>query len=217
MLAARCASQAANNGTATPSAIPGNRTVPVTVCYTDSLDNPITGTNISFAFTGLNGGTGSVDGQNTAGVIEEPTGADGCVTVDARTIGMVPPATGTNNPTLTFSVGPASTEVDIITGTVLLSVSPTTVTGDGGRQIRLRLTDAEGNPIQGAVITGTCTATSGGTLNITTAPPATNARSQRRPPTICRSATTTLARIRAASGPTPATATKTRAHACSPI
>ncbi len=162
---------------ANPSSIPGNRTVAVEVCYFDALNNPITGSFINFAYAGLNGGTGSVDGVNTAGVVADPTGSDGCVTVDARTIGMVPPATGAGTPTLTFSIGTAQAVVNIVTGSVLLAATPTNYTGDGGRLVELKLTDSEGNPIQGAIITGTCTVTgTGGSLNITTAPAPTNAQ-----------------------------------------
>ncbi len=167
--------------TASPSAIPGNRTVSIDVCHADELGNPISGSFVNFAFSGLTGGTGTVDGVSTSGTIADPTGPDGCVTVDARTVGMVPPAGGggTTGPLLTFSVGTAEAEVDIVTGAVLLSAAPTNFTGDGGRQVQLTLTDSDGNPIAGAIITGTCTVTgTGGSLNITTAPPPTNAQGQ---------------------------------------
>jgi hypothetical protein len=167
--------------TASPSSIPGNRTVSIDVCHEDGLGNPISGSFVNFAFSNLNGGTGTVDGVSTGGTTADPTGPDGCVTVEARTVGMVPPATGgsTDGPLLTFSAGTATAEVDIVTGSVLLSASPTTFTGDGGRQVQLTLTDSEGNPVEGAIITGTCTVTgTGGSLNITTAPPPTNAQGQ---------------------------------------
>jgi hypothetical protein len=166
--------------TALPSAIPGNRTVSIEVCHADQLGNPISGSFINFAFSGLNGGTGTIDGVSTGGTTANPTGPDGCVTVVARTVGMVPPATGGgsgNGPLLTFSVGTAEAEVEIVTGSVLLSAAPTTFTGDGGRQVQLTLTDAEGNPVEGAIITGTCTVSgSGGSLNITVVPAPTNAQ-----------------------------------------
>lgn len=164
---------------AIPSSIPGNRTVSVDVCYTDALNNPISGSFISFAFAGLNGGIGSVDGVNTAGVTTEPTGPNGCVTVDARTVGMVPPASagGGAGPTLTFSIGEADAVVSIVTGSVLLSASPSSFTGDGGRLIELTLTDATGSPVPGVIISGICTVTgAGGTLVITTAPGVTDAQ-----------------------------------------
>ncbi len=164
--------------TASPSAIPGNRTVSIDVCYFDDLENPISGSFINFAFSGLSGGTGTVDGVSLSGTIAQPTGPDGCVTVSARTTGMVPPAGGGGTPLLTFSVGTATAEVDIVTGSVLLSAAPVSFTGDGGRQVLLTLTDADGNPVQGVIISGMCTVSGAGTLNITTPPPATNAQGQ---------------------------------------
>ena len=166
---------------ANPSAIPGNRTVSVEVCHYDGLGSPISGSFINFAFSDLGGGTGKVDGVQTAGVTSDPTGPDGCVTVDVQTLGMVPPGGGGSGgtPTLTFSAGDAEDEVEIITGAVLLSAAPTNFTGDGGRQVQLTLTAADGSPIQGAVINGTCTVSgTGATLNVTSQGAPTNAQGQ---------------------------------------
>lgn len=175
----RFAGVAPGSLTASPSAIPGNRTVSIDVCYFDDLENPISGSFINFAFSGLSGGTGTVDGVSLSGTTAQPTGPDGCVTVSVRTTGMVPPAGGGGGtPLLTFSVGTATAEVDIVTGSVLLSAAPVSFTGDGGRQVLLTLTDADGNPVQGVIISGMCTVSGAGTLNITTVPPPTNAQGQ---------------------------------------
>lgn len=165
---------------ARPSAIPGNRTVSIQVCYYDALGAPILGSFIDFRYQDLQGGTGFVDGVSTSGTTANPTAADGCVTVSARTQGMVSGGTGEDGPRLTFSTGPEATaDVEIVTGSVLLAAAPTSFTGDGGRQVQLTLTDATGAPIQGAIIQGTCVVTgTGGTLNITTVPPPTNAQGQ---------------------------------------
>lgn len=163
---------------ANPSAIPGNRTVAVEVCYYDALNSPISGSFINFTFQNLNGGTGRVDGVTTAGVSTSPTGPDGCVDVSVQTLGMVPSGAGGSMPQVIFSVGAAEAPVDIITGSVILSASPTAHAGDGGRLIQLTLTAADGTPIQGAVITGTCTVNGAGTLSITNPPQGTNAQGQ---------------------------------------
>jgi len=157
---------------ASPSSIPGNRTVVVEVCHRDALLAPIAGTLLNFQFVELGGGTGRVNGILTSGTVDEPTGADGCVDLDVNTQGMV--STG-GEAMVVFSAGSSTAEVEIVTGQALLSAAPNTFTGDGGRQVQLTLTGADGVPIQGAIITGTCTVTgTGGTLNVTTQPGPTN-------------------------------------------
>jgi len=157
-----------------PSAIPGNKTVSVDVCYFDAQENPISGSFVAFAFQDLNGGTGRVDSVQTSGVTTSPTGPDGCVTVSVQTLGMVPSSGAGTGPKLQFSIGAATADVTITTGAVLLSASPTALIGDGGRLIALTLTSADGTPIETAIITGVCTS-SGGTLSVTQQAPPTNA------------------------------------------
>ncbi len=173
----RFAGVAGGTLTANPNAIPGNRTVSIDVCHLDALGNPISGSFIDFSFSQIGAGTGRVDGVASSGTTEDPTGPDGCVTVSVQTLGIVPGGAGSDDPLLTFSAGgDAEAEVEIVTGVVLLAASPSSHAGDGGRQVGLTLTAADGSPIEGAVITGSCTVTgTGGTLTVTQQAAPTNA------------------------------------------
>lgn len=158
-----------------PSEIPGNRTTQVTACLFDALGHGLQGIFFDFRFRNMSAATGTVNGLAAPGTLDEPTGEDGCVTVDVTTSGIVQPADPDNNPQIVISLGSLSASADILTGQVFLSASPETVTGDGGRLIELRLIDAAGNPIPNVLITASCTAT-GGVLNVTTPPGVTNAQ-----------------------------------------
>src|SRR5690606_31735643 len=64
--------------TVSPTPIAGNTTTQVTACLLDALNSPIQGAYIGFSFSGLGVGTGSIDGSIGSGVIDSPTGFDGC-------------------------------------------------------------------------------------------------------------------------------------------
>ncbi len=157
-----------------PTVIPGNRTEQVAVCSQDSVGNPITGTSVNFEFTNLAGGTGKVDGVGGSGTVANVTGTDGCVTVAVQTQGIVPAGGTGSGPQVEFSADGATAAVDIVVGAVTLSASPPSHSGDGGRQVLLTLKDNTGTPIQGAIITGVCTTSGGGSLIVTTPAPPTN-------------------------------------------
>ena len=59
----------------------------MTVCLTDALNSPIQGINIGFQMS-LGGGTGSIDGNGTSGVLDNTTGPDGCAVATVVTNGM---------------------------------------------------------------------------------------------------------------------------------
>ncbi|MBK8283516.1 MAG: hypothetical protein IPK97_00800 [Ahniella sp.] len=157
-----------------PGEIPGNRTTQVTACVADALSHGLQGLFLNFQFLNMNAATGRANGVEGPGILDEPTGEDGCVTVDVTTSGVVQPATG-EPPQIQFSYGSANGSADIITGQLFLSASPESVTGDGGRLITLVLIDSAGNPVPGVLITGSCVA-NGGVLTITSPPGVTNAQ-----------------------------------------
>jgi hypothetical protein len=135
--------------------------VPVQVCLSDALSNPLQGAPISFTFQNLNG-TGSVNGIANGGTLNELTGPNGCVTANVTTAGVV-----SGNPTLTFSSFGATAVVTIVPPTVtILQANPTFHRGDSPVVITLTLLDGTGQPINGTFITGSCTATGGATLQI---------------------------------------------------
>lgn len=174
-----------------PGEIAANRTVPVTACLVDRLRSGVQGIYLNFRFTNIGAGVGRVNGVVGPGTLTEPTGENGCVTVDVSTSGVVQSgATGSDPPRVVFETPtlaaapqdpPPANEVlsdsaDIIAGLMFLSATPERVTGDGGRLIDLVLTDASGAPVPGVLIVGSCTATGGATLTITTQPAVTNAQ-----------------------------------------
>ncbi|MGA7297722.1 MAG: hypothetical protein WBW92_09455 [Rhodanobacteraceae bacterium] len=112
--------------TAFPDPIPGNTTTNVTACLTDALGIPLRGYPISFAFQ-LDGGSGSVDGVASSGVMGNVTGADGCTTGAVSTNGL-PVTTGTGNSgVLNFSAAGATAQVEILVKISFLSAAPGSV------------------------------------------------------------------------------------------
>lgn len=173
-----------------PSQIPGNRNnVPMTVCVIDRLRSGVEGLFLNFRFRNMDAGVGRVNGVLAPGVLTEPTGDDGCVSVTVTTTGITQPASDEDPPEVVFETRelaappqnvPPNPEVlsdssEIVAGLMFLTATPETITGDGGRLIDLVLTDATGAPLQGVLIIGNCTA-NGATLSITTPPPLTNAQ-----------------------------------------
>jgi len=139
-----------------PSPIPGNTTVPVTVCLTDALAAPIQGVPIGFQLT-LGGGTGNVDGNGLSGTLDNVTGPDGCAVASVTTSGVPPAPSGATAGTLTFSVGGATAEVDIVVALAFLQASPTQVC-PGGR-VNITAISTTGAPASGVSISGCSDAT----------------------------------------------------------
>jgi hypothetical protein len=139
--------------TISPNPIPGNITVPVTVCIVDAALSPLSGVRFNFAFTALGAGSGKVDGISTAGVVPDATGADGCVVTSVTTSGI----DATTGGKLTFSAGDATATANITAiGNLALIAVPSSLPGTGG-QVRLQLLDGSGHPVPGVLIVGTCT------------------------------------------------------------
>ena len=153
--------------TAFPSPIPGNTTTDVVVCLADALSSPIQGINIAFQMN-LGGGTGSLDGNGAAGVLDNATGPDGCAVATVVTSGM-PVSTSAESPsgTITFSVGGATAEVDIVVQLAFISNGGIggVCTSDGpSARATIRAFTTDGSPAVGVVIAADC-----GGLNVSPA------------------------------------------------
>ncbi len=157
--------------TAIPASIFANRTVSVRVCLTDAIGTPIPNQAITFAFSQLNGGTGSVDGIAGAGTLANRTGIDGCVNTTVITANVL-----AGDALLTYTAGAATAEVDIIQpGTPSLTATPSLIPAsqNGANSILLRVTDGGGLGIGGAQIAGSCVVTTNpaGTSTLAVNPP----------------------------------------------
>ncbi|MFZ1622615.1 hypothetical protein, partial [Dokdonella sp.] len=134
-----------------PTPIAGNTTTQVTACLLDANNSPILGAYIGFSFSGLGIGTGSIDGSTGSGVIDSPTGLDGCTTGVLTTAGI----SSEDEAMVTFSAGGEPVEVPIVVSTgLLLQAFPSSTSGGA---VTLLLTDGSGNPVPNAQIVGTCT------------------------------------------------------------
>jgi hypothetical protein len=150
---------------ASPSTIPGNTTANVTVCLRDSLDSPIQGVFIGFAFD-LPAGTGTIGGQSS-GVLPQATGANGCTVAPVVTTGV----SGSDN-TVTFSVGDRSADVEIsASDELILQAFPTAFIGDGSYTVNLRLLDGAGNGLAGRAISAECEGSGDTAIVSVTQPP----------------------------------------------
>jgi len=147
-----------------PTTIPANTTVPVSICVTDSLNVPIEAVSSSFAFSGLNGAQGRVDGSPGPGAVGSLTGRDGCTVASVNTTGVTQ-AGGR----VAFSAVGQTVDVTIEVGTLILTATPPSLLG-GGSVITLRLVDASGTPIPGVQLTGSCTSLGGATVTTEPAP-----------------------------------------------
>lgn len=157
--------------TASPGAIPANRTSSVLVCYTDALGSGIQGVRPSFTIQGSASAT--VDGVVGSGFTEFPTGASGCTTVSINASGVVGPGT-----TITFAVGGATAVVTVTPpNSATLQAIPAAL-GGGGGTVRLRLLDGNGNPIAGILITGVCTGGGQTPITLFQVPGVTNAQGE---------------------------------------
>lgn len=158
--------------TASPSAVPGNATVPVRICARDGLRAPVTGLFIRGAIT-EGTATGSLDSSPMPTSTERATGTagPGCVDTLVTTTGLVPEGDGA---TITFSVGDAQASIEVAPpGAARLLVEPSVVTdnipGAFTRQLQLRLLNAAGEPIVGVGLVGSCDG-GAGTLELQQAP-----------------------------------------------
>ena len=135
-----------------PTPIAGNTTTQVTACLLDALNSPIQGAYIRFSFSGLGVGTGSIDGSIGSGVIDSPTGFDGCTTGVLVTSGI---SSDDADAMVTFTAGGQSVDVPITVSTsLLLQAFPSSTSGGA---VTLLLTDGSGNPVPNAQIVGECT------------------------------------------------------------
>jgi hypothetical protein len=140
--------------TAFPSPIPGDTTVTVTVCLSDALGSPIQGVDIAYQLN-LSGGTGSIDGNGIAGVLDNRTGPDGCTNASVTTSG-VPASTSADGVagSITFSVGDATAEVDIVVQLAFLSAAPQAVCPGG--HVSISAITSGGQPAPNVPISATC-------------------------------------------------------------
>ncbi len=150
-----------------PSPIPGNTTTNVTVCLSDALGIPLRGYPISFAFQ-LNGGTGSVDGVATGGIMNHYTGADGCTTGQVKTSGVPASSGDGDSGSLMFSAAGATAEVKIKVQVAFLQASPSPVCSADGDDtatpsvpadpayVTVKAFTTGGGPASGVNITASC-------------------------------------------------------------
>ena len=176
---------------ASPNPIPGNITLPVTVCVVDAQNAPISGVRFNFSFSNLGVGSGTVDSSNAmSGWTGEVTDSSGCLNAQVSTQGIASSTssnggsggtggTGSSGtPTLTFTApgyGAGSTgsvAIPIIAGgNLILQVSPSALGGTGGN-VTLTLLDSNGHPVSGVPLTGSCT---GNTVSLNSGPGITGA------------------------------------------
>ena len=145
--------------TAFPSPIPGNTSTEVVVCLADALNSPIQGIHIGFQMN-LGGGTGSVDGNGTSGVLDNTTGPDGCAVATVLTSGM-PVSTSPDSPSgsITFSVGGATAEVDIVVQLAFISnggIGGVCAGGTPSARATIRAFTTDGSPAVGVAIAASC-------------------------------------------------------------
>ena len=142
-----------------PDPIPGNRAVPVLACVFDANLNPMQGLPVSFQFTGLAGGSGSIDGVSDSGIMPERTGPDGCASGILVTSNV--PAGTTGGAQVVFSAAGEVQAIDIVVNVALLTATPTFVRVPvSGTEafIQLELLDDQGEGVPGVVIEASCTA-----------------------------------------------------------
>lgn len=154
-----------------PDPIPGNRTVQVQACVFDANLNPFQGVDVAFQFSGLGGGSGSIDGVSTSGVMSEATDASGCATGTLVTSGVPPQLT--SDPIVVFSAVGQSVEIPIVVNVALLTAIPTfvQVPNEGTEVVvALQLLDDQGQGVPNVPISASCTAG----LEILAAPGLTN-------------------------------------------
>lgn len=155
--------------TAAPDPIIGNTTQQVQVCLRDAMLAPLQRVRLGFAFQ-LGSGTGSVDGTSGSGLLDNSTGANGCVIATVVTSGLTASTAEAPSGVLTFSLGGISADVDIIVNLAALQVSPNLVVVGidppaTAFNIQIGAVDTFGNPIPGVAITGACTVSGTAAIN----------------------------------------------------
>jgi hypothetical protein len=150
-----------------------NRSSRETVCLKDGSTNPIPGRFVYLAFS-QEVVSFTIDGVTGASRSANATGLDGCVDIAINAS-----VTGTTAGKVTFSSsGLDSDTVDIVgAGGRVLIAEPSAFFGGGG-DVTLTLLDGDGSPVQGVLITGSCTATNGGLATLSRIPGITNAQGQ---------------------------------------
>ena len=160
---------------ASPSQIPANKTVTVTICVQDALAAPIQGVPIGFSVANASSTT-TVDGQSNTGVVNARTGTGGCTTATVTTAGV---ANSVQAPSITFFGVGGSSVVTVVPPTIsILQAFPSAFFGGNGGPVRLRLINGNGEPIPGVLITGTCTAAGGAQVQMPEPPGITNANGE---------------------------------------
>ncbi|HEY2395087.1 MAG TPA: hypothetical protein VGH81_03765 [Rudaea sp.] len=163
--------------TASPDPLQGDAAnVPVTVCYSDSLNQPIANFRLNFSFELPAGGTGKVDNIATSGPLDKVTGANGCVTALVTTTGL--PA-GAGSASLTFTAGVTSGSVEAPSVTVgfvvniaSMQVSPCNIStpvnnNDILQTINVKILSSSGSGVGGQAISMSCVAAGTPTPTIT--------------------------------------------------
>jgi hypothetical protein len=152
--------------TASPDPLLGDATVPVTVCYSDSLGQPIANYRLNFSFTLPAGATGKVDNIANSGALDKLTGSNGCVTVSVTTSGL--PA-GSTPQALTFTAGVTSAttqapsvSVGFVVNIASMQVSPCNISTPVSnativRPIDVTILSSSGGGVGGQSISGVCT------------------------------------------------------------
>ena len=167
--------------TVSPSIIPANTEVPITVCVLDAARHPIQGANVQWAYVG-GSGVGIIDGVSGSGIIQNRTGSDGCATGIAEASGVISSSDDTG---FIFNVGSisclseeqgqnSSVCIQIADpGAIYLSAAPAIHNTSGVKIIDLFLFDGAGTGIANVPLFGTCTST-GGELFVQEQPGATD-------------------------------------------
>ncbi len=160
--------------TVAPETVPGGVRTQIQACLRDGLGNPVTGVIVRFGF---NGATGTIEGVTTGSRLPRATGPDGCSTAFGRffSTGTGTGAAADGSILLSAAGQPGEIKISGTAGIKLFAL-PETLGGGGGRVI-LRLLDAQGNPISGIQLGGTCTgggSTTGGGASLIVPPGITN-------------------------------------------
>jgi len=121
----------------------------------------------------LNAGTGSVDGTPNTGIFDSLTGLDGCTVGTVVTSGVPASTADGNSGTLNLSAAGQTTSIDIVVQIATLQVSPNSVFVPAAgvtKSITVTALTANGTPVPGTLITGTCTASGGDSAAIALTP-----------------------------------------------
>jgi hypothetical protein len=148
-----------------PSTLPGNTTTSAQVCVYDAVASPVPNMMLSFAFSNLGVGTGTINGISTgSGSVGAATNSAGCVNVPVTTNGIAGGSSGT--PTLTFTGAGVSGSATISAGGgLLLLATPSAFLGTDGGLVTLKLVSSNGVAVPNVQLTGACTSGAGLSIN----------------------------------------------------